>query len=135
LVTSLPYGALTTGEVQILIDGLSDEVSFTWALVHLGVRANPPARDTPPSPDEIAAAFASFERLVTGGFARLGRMEAVGKGQPGWPTPARHIEEPIRDVRERVDRVCRRARAWSDWAFCCWLVNTEKGHVFARRRH
>ena len=67
------------------------------------------------------------ERLVGGGFARLGRMEAVGEAQPRRPAPTRHNEEPIDDVRERVDRVCREAKTWSGWAFCCWLVKHREG--------
>ena len=53
---------LTGGEIELLIDGLSDDVSFAWALIHLGLRDNPPLDDVPPNAETIGAAFAHFER-------------------------------------------------------------------------
>ncbi len=124
---------LTAGEVEILVHGLSDDIDFSWALIRLGIRANPPVENVPPSVDQIAEAFTSFERLVLGSFAKLGRIEYVDQGPPGRVAPVRHVEEFIHDVRERVDRVCRQATDWGDWAFCCWLVNTDKGDAVASR--
>lgn len=124
---------LTAGEIKILVDGLSDDVAFSWALIHLGIGTNLPAQDLPPSADQITEAFSSFERLVLGAFAKLGRIERVDGEPPGEMSPVRHVEEPIHDVRERVDRVCHQAADWGDWAFCCWLVNTEKGDAVTRR--
>ena len=41
---------LTAGEVEILVDGLSDDVAFSWALIHLGIGTNLPAHDLPRVP-------------------------------------------------------------------------------------
>jgi hypothetical protein len=132
-VSAAPQNALTRGEVEILIDGLSDDVSFQWALIHLGIHGNPRAEKAPPSTEEIAAAFASFERLVAGGLAKLGRIESVGPAPPpGSLASVKLVQEPIRDVRERAERECRSAKHSSDWTFCCWLVNTEAGNALAR---
>jgi hypothetical protein len=32
---------LNPGEIEILIDGLTDDVSLDWALIHLGIMGNP----------------------------------------------------------------------------------------------
>lgn len=128
-----PENGLTRGEVEILIDGLSDDVSFDWALIHLGIHGNPRAEKVPPSAKKIAAAFASFERLVAAGLAKLGRIEDVGQAPPdGTLARVTHIEEPIRDVRERAERLCREAKHSWEWTFCCWLVNTDAGNAVAR---
>lgn len=124
---------LTAGEIKILVDGLSDDVAFSWALIHLGIGTNLPAQDLPPSADQIATAFTSLERLAVGAFAKLGRIGYLDQGPQGRVAPVQHVEESVDDVRERVDRVCRHAADWGDWAFCCWLVNTEKGDAVARR--
>lgn len=125
--------ALSKGETEILIDGLSDDVSFSWALIHLGIRANPPVEDVPPSTESIAIAFESFERLVSAGLAKLGRVEYADRTQTtGSLAPVTHVAEPIEIVRERVERACREASDQSDWAFCCWLVNTGSGDAVAR---
>ena len=39
---------LSDGEVASLIDGLTDDVSFEWTLIDLGIRSNPPPVDEPP---------------------------------------------------------------------------------------
>ncbi len=124
---------LTAGEIKILVDGLSDDVAFNWALIHLGIGTNLPAQDLPPSADQIATAFTSLERLTVGAFAKLGRIEYVDRGPRGRVAPVQHVEEAVDDVRERVDRVCRQAGDLGDWAFCCWIVNTDKGDAVARR--
>jgi hypothetical protein len=63
---------LSAGEIELLIDGLSDDVSFDWALIHLGLRANPPIDDEPPDAEMISSAFAHFERLHDRHLVRLG---------------------------------------------------------------
>lgn len=128
-----PQNGLTRGEVELLIDGLSDDVSFQWALIHLGIHGNPRVEKAPPSDRGIVAAFLTFQRLVAGGLAKLGRIEYVDPAQPaGTFAPVMHVEESIRDVRERVERECRDANHSRDWTFCCWLVNTEECDAVAR---
>jgi hypothetical protein len=134
LVTDAPY-ALTNGETELLIDGLDDDVAFTWALIHLGIHESPAAASEAPPPESeaISAAFNSFERLLARDLVKLGRMEWVDPDQrTGSAAPVKHVSEPIQVVRERVERTCRDAKDWSDWAFCCWLVNTEAGNDIAR---
>lgn len=124
---------LTAGETQLLIDGLSDDIAFHWALIDLGIRANPPVVNQPPVAADIDAAFESFERLVARGLVRLGRMEYVDPTQPpGTVAPVKHVEEPIQLVRQRVEQACHEARTLPDWAFSCWLVTTETGDALAR---
>jgi hypothetical protein len=128
----LPDGdtdALSSGEIALLVDGLTDDVSFGWALIHLGLREDPPPEDVPPTGDVIAAAFASFERLVNLGLVEIGRIEYVNPGQPaGSVAPVKHVAEPIDAVRARVERECAQASRDTDWMFACWLVNTPAGH-------
>ena len=124
---------LSAGERAVLIDGLSDDVSVSWTLIHLGIRANPPSSDEPPDTDAIAAAFESFDRLLARDLVRLGRIEYIDPQQPASTAgPVRHVAEPIHVVREGVEQECRDAKSWSDWAFCCWVVNTDAGDDLAR---
>jgi hypothetical protein len=124
---------LTTGETELLIDGLSDDVAFHAALIDLGIRANPPIVNKPPNDDAIAAAFESFERLIARGLVRLGRIEYVDPTQPmGTVGPVKHVEEPIHVVRERVEQACHDAEEWPNWAFSRWLVTTDAGDALAR---
>jgi hypothetical protein len=124
---------LTAGETELLIGGLSDDVSFSWALIHLGIRPNPPLVDKPPGGDAIVAAFESFERLVAGGLVKLAMIEYVDPRQPaGTVAPVRHVEEQVHVVKERVEQACKDARKWDEWAFSCWLVNTDAGDAIAR---
>ena len=127
------WDALSAGEIEILIDGLSEDVSFEGALVHLGIWSNAAAQGDPPNGDEIATAFVSFERLVGEGYARLGRIEPLAHARRGPLAPLRHVEEPTGTARRRVGRACRRATATTDWACCCWIVNTQKGDAAALR--
>ena len=130
----MPDDALSKGETELLIDGLTDDVDFAWALIHLGIRANPPVRDEPPAVEAIAAAFESFERLISRGLVKLGRIEYLDPNTPkGTLAPVKYVDEEIGVVRTRVERACRDAKDWSDWAFSCWLVNTEAGNAVARR--
>lgn len=132
-VSDTTSDGLTEGETRLLIGGLSDDVAFVWALIDLGIRANPPVVDEPPSTDAIAAAFGSLERLVGSGLVRIGRIEYVNPAQPaGTVAPVKHVEEALQAVRERVERACHVAESNSDWAFSCWLVNTDAGDAIAR---
>lgn len=125
---------LTPGEVDLLIDGLSDDVAFVWVLIHLGIRANPPPRpDWIPSDLELSAAFASLRRLVEAGLMCLGRIEYVDGGPPGRLAPVRHVAEEFDVVVGRVGAAVRDARDETDWAFSCWAVNTDRGDAVARR--
>jgi hypothetical protein len=126
--------AMSEGEVELLIDGLSDDVSFAWALIHLGLRANPPAIDEPPSADVVKSAFESFERLRSDGLIAIGRTEYVDPSTPpGTVAPVRHVAEPTDVVIDRVSRACAAASESGDWAFSCWLVNTDAGDRVAQR--
>jgi hypothetical protein len=125
---------LSAGEIELLIDGLSDDVSFDWALIRLGLRGNPPLDEWPPSAETIGAAFAHFERLLARHLVRLGRIEYVDPNQaPGTVAPVKHTPEHLSDVRHRVEQACSTATGWGDWAFSCWLVNTDAGNAVARR--
>ena len=129
----VPDDALSKGETDILVDGLTDDVSFSWVLIHLGIRANPSPLDEAPQDEAIATAFAHIERLVSRGFVKVGRVEHLDPNAPqGTLAPVKHVEEPIDVVRTRVERTCREAKDWSDWAFSCWLVNTDAGDAVGR---
>jgi hypothetical protein len=126
--------SLSVGELAVLVEGLDDDVAFNWVLLRLGIRENPPPmEDSPPSEDDVGAAFRSIDRLAGLGLIKVGRMEYVDGGPPGRVAPLRHVEEPIEEVRERVERECRAANDWSEWAFSCWIVNTAKGRSVALR--
>jgi hypothetical protein len=43
------------------------------------------------------------------------------------------VSEDLDDVRGRVDRAVTAAVVPTDWAFQCWLANTDKGDETARR--
>jgi hypothetical protein len=115
------------------VDGLKDDVSFAWALIHLGIRANPPTIDEPPDATAIAAAFDAFDHLVAEGFVKLGRIDYTDPTTPrGSVAPTMHVEESTQVVRARVERACQTATDWSDWAHSCWIVNTAAGDAVAR---
>ena len=124
---------LGSRELALLSDGLSDDVSFLWALIHLGIRANPPAVDGPPNEEDVAAAFECFQRLVEAGLVEVGRLEYVDRGPPGRVAPTRHVPEPLELVRARVQQACRASSRDGGWENSCWLVNTAKGDEVARR--
>src|SRR5689334_14697253 len=73
---------LSAGEIRMLVDGLSDDVALVWALIHLDIVDRRGNKNFAPTPAEIAEAFASFERLVNGGFMRIGRTETVPGSRP-----------------------------------------------------
>ena len=126
---------LTKDEVELLIDGSSDDVAFNWTLIRLDIFQNPPLRPGPPSGVEIDRAFESIERLVEGGYIVLGHTEYVDDGPPGRAAPVRIISEPIGLVKERVEKACAEARKHSngsdDWMYSCWLTCTESGCAVA----
>ena len=128
-----PMSRCCQAKFDLLIDGLSDDVSFGWALIHLGIRDNPPVQDSPPSGEMIARAFEHFERLVHLGLVKIGRIEFIDPDQPpNTVGPVRHIAEPLAPVRRRVDHACSADGDSIDWQFSCWLVNTEAGDAAAR---
>jgi hypothetical protein len=123
---------LNAGELEMLIDGLTDDVSFEWALIHLGIRSDDRPAISPPTSHEVEAAFESFDRLVGAGLVGVGRLEYVDGGPAGRVAPVKHISEPLADVRARVESACREATHDSDWAYSCWVVNTAGGDAAAR---
>lgn len=124
---------LTPGEVDILIDGLSDDVAFEWVLIHLEIRNNPPETEHPPTARDIESAFRSLGRLTNRGLIRLGRIQYIDGGASGRVAPVEHIKEPLPVVHRRVEAACASAKEWADWAFSCWVVNTNRGAAVARR--
>ena len=126
----MTLSGLSRGEVELLVDGLSDDVAFHWVLVHLGIRRNPPTTPGPPSAIEVDAAFQTIERLVDLGLIAAGRLEPDDGGPSGRPTPVHHVSEPLPVIRSRVDAAL---AAGTDWEWTCWLVNTDAGDIVARQ--
>lgn len=120
---------LSTGEVDLLVDGLSDDVAFVWVLIHLGLRGDPPSDLSPPTGSVVDAAFGVLARLGAAGFVRVGRMENLDGGSPGRVAPLRHVEEPLGEVKKRVMGSC---LSGVDWEWSCWAVNTSDGDDAAR---
>jgi hypothetical protein len=121
---------LSDSEVELLIDGLTDDVAFIWVLIDLGLRGNPPSDPGPPSVPQIDAAFAALARLAEARLLRVGHTEYIDGGPPGRVAPVKHVQEPIDDVRTRVVEDC---LSGSDWEYSCWVVNTDAGDEVARR--
>jgi hypothetical protein len=121
---------LSDGEIELLIDGLTDDVAFLWVLIDLGLRGNPPERPGPPTTPQVDAAFVALDRLSAAGLVRVGRMEYIDGGPPGRVAPVKHVAEPIDEVRARVARAC---LGGTDWEWSCWVVNTRNGDGIARR--
>jgi hypothetical protein len=70
---------------------------------------------------------------VDRGLVKVGRIEYIDRGQPGRLAPVEHIAEPLDDVAARVVKACRDVDAeWHQWAFACWVVNTDAGDQVAR---
>lgn len=120
---------LTSGDRNILIDGLSDDVAFVWVLIHLGLRGNPPDSTASPSGGDVQKALTAMERLSAAGLVRVGRTEYLDGGPPGRVAPVRHVEEPMDIVATRVRKACNEG---VDWEWSCWLVNTPAGNAIAR---
>lgn len=124
---------LTAGEIELLVDGLTDDVSFIWALIDLGLRENPPEADVPPDQQVISAAFRHFDRLLARKLIALGRVSYVDPAQPrGTVAPVMHIAEPIADVLDRVVEACSKAAQSGGWEYSCWIVTTDAGNKIAR---
>jgi hypothetical protein len=121
--------ALTYGELEILIDGLTDDVAFNWVVAHLGLKMEP---NHPPGDRAIDEVFIHVERLVANGLARIGRTEYIDGGTPGRVAPVRLVDEPIALVEDRVRSSCAAASDWGDWAFAFRLVNTDSGDEVAQ---
>lgn len=121
--------ALTHGETEILIDGLSDDVAFVWVLVHLGLRGNPPDDPSPPHAEDVDAAIRSLDKLSRAGLLKVGHKEYVDGGSSGRVAPVRHVEDPIYEMADRVRTAC---RSGVDWEWSCWVVNTPAGDELAR---
>ena len=111
---------LTPGELALLEDAATDDVSFLWVLIDLGLRGNPPESPKPPSRDAVMTAFGSLETLVARGLIAVGRTEYIDQGPPGRVAPLRHVAEPLGDVLERVLA----AVDGPDWEHSCWVVAT-----------
>lgn len=126
---AVAHEGLSAGEVEVLVDGLTDDVAFNWVLIHLGLRGNPPDAPGPPSEAAVTAAFTSLEALVGRGLGKVGRIEHIDGGPPGRYAPVRHVEEPTPVVRQRVLEAC---HAGDGWEWSCWYVNTEDGDTAAR---
>jgi hypothetical protein len=124
-------GVRSDGNHELLINGLSDDVSFLWVLIDLGLLSNPPGHNGNPSPADVDAAFATLSRLQTAGLIEVGRIEYVDGGPPGRFAPVKHVPEELPVCRERALHGLNTGD-WSDWAHSCWVVNTDKGDEIAR---
>jgi hypothetical protein len=124
---------ITRDEAALLIGGLSDDIAFVWALIHLRLRRND-GTDGVPTDELVDAAFAHFDRLLERGLIRIGRVVYADANQPaGTVAPVKHVSEPVDEVRRRVMAACARAAAGqSDWEWACWIVNTPAGDNVAR---
>jgi hypothetical protein len=117
------------GELALLRDAQTDDVSFMWVLIDLGLRGNPPSSpDWKPGTLEIDAAFRSLERLCERGLIDVGRVEYADGGPPGRVAPVRHIVEPLDVVRQRVEAEIASASQPTDWEFSCWVVASKRAN-------
>lgn len=121
---------LQPGELDLLVDGLSDDVAFVWVLIHLRMVENPPGQSTPPTAAEAERALTSLRRLQDEGLIAVGHMEYVDGGPPGRVAPVRHVPDPDDVVETRVLEAC---RSGVDWEWSCWVANTDLGDAVARR--
>ena len=123
--------ALTSGEIEVLIDGLTDDVSFSWVLDHLGLRGASLERGGAPSEEEIALVFTALERLTKWALIEVGRIDFIDGGPAGRVAPVRQVCESLEVVRGRVEECVARGD-WAEWAFAFWVVNTSAGNEIAR---
>jgi hypothetical protein len=118
---------LSPGEQALLRDAQTDDISFVWVLIDLGLRGNPPSSpDWRPGACEIDSAFNALERLHSRGLIEVGRVEYLDSGQPRRVAPVRHVAEPIDVVRQRVEAEVTAARQSTDWEFSCWVIATQR---------
>jgi len=120
--------SVSAREGEVLIDGLTDDVSFVWVLMRLGLMGNPPDDLGPPCMEQIDNALAALSRLSEAGLVKVGHTEYIDGGPPGRVAPVRHIEESLETVRTRIVRAC---ETGTDWEWACWVVNTERGDEVA----
>ena len=75
---------LSQHEIELLINGLTDDVAFVWVLIHVGIRANPPTDPRPPSDSDVHTAFSTLDRLSLAGLVKaphgMPRRWASGPG-------------------------------------------------------
>jgi hypothetical protein len=114
----------TEREAALLLEGLDDDVSFFWALIHLGIRTASLTDLEPPGSEEIELAFRSFERLTAPGYCHIGHITYVDSGREREGVV--HVAEPLEAVRTRVETRC--SDGSEDWVGSCWLVNTQEGN-------
>ena len=127
---------LTPREIDVLVHGLDDDVSFDWVLGLLGAEPAEGVTWIRPTAEDLDTAFESLRRLVDGGYALIGRMrfkdaDRAGQRPPAPAAPLELIPEDLPDVRRLVDAAVAAASTPTDWAFACWVVNTPKGDAVA----
>jgi hypothetical protein len=80
---------LSPDEQALLLDAQTDDVSFGWVLIDIGLRENPPSSpDGLPGPQEIGSAFEALERLHSRGLIEVGRIEYRDGGSLGRVPPS-----------------------------------------------
>ena len=131
-------GDLAHGELELLLEGLDDELSFAYVLEHLGLfRYSFDASsggwnyDVRPDPTAVAEAFESLDRLVGRGLVTVTSRHPYIHNKPRLSRPRRgpsDESEPLELVRRRVEKAIRRRRAphW-EWDKRCWVSNTTVG--------
>ena len=113
---------------------MSDEIAFNWVLKYLGIQPNTrPAPNWIPAASDLQLAFASLRGMNDESLIRVGRMAYVDGGPPGRVAPTKHVEEDFDEVVRRVEAAVQSASVTTDWAFSCWVVNTEQGSAVIRR--
>jgi hypothetical protein len=84
---------LSPDEQALLLDAQTDDVSFGWVLIDIGLRENPPSSpDGLPGPQEIGSAFEALERLHSRGLIEVGRIEYRDGGSLGRVAPVRQVD-------------------------------------------
>jgi hypothetical protein len=118
---------LIAGEIQLLTDAETDDVSFDWVLIHLDIGVDHGNRvDWRPTNSDFDAAFMSLARLVDRGLVRVGHVEYVDGGPPGRVAPVRHVAEDLDRVRARVEARIRDPHDITDWAYSWWVVSVTR---------
>jgi hypothetical protein len=112
---------LSEGELSLLSEAQSDDVSFDWVLHLLRKHGQPVESDWHPGPDDLDMAFNSLTKLSELGLIHVGRIEYVDEGSVGL-APVRHVEESLPVVRERIRAAIATSRDSADWAYQAWVV-------------
>ena len=121
---------LTPGAMELLIDGLTDDVPFVWVLIHFGIRANPSTEPGPPSTNDVELAFSLLKTMTQRGLIKVGRLKYVDGGLPGRFAPVKHFEDPLEEAKRSVLSAC---EFGSNWEWSCWVVTTPSGDDLARQ--